>query len=464
MEVHKIFGPPGTGKTTHLLSLLENEFKTIHPSQCAFVSFTRKGTYEGVQRAKAQFDLSHRELPFFKTIHALCFAQLGARKYDMLQKSHYKTFSEAMGMRFLGFYTEELTSNNDQYLFAEQLMRNNPKAAQSFTRDMNAKKLSWVCKNYRQFKKQLGVIDFTDLLERYLVEGENLPVKVAFIDEAQDLTTLQWRVVQKMFCSCDRLYIAGDDDQAIYEWSGADVDLFLQHPGKPYVLSHSYRLPEAVHSYAATISAEIRNRKEKQFTPNDHEGVVEYTTSWDDIDLRQGEQTLILSRNNCFLTDAEEALQRRGLVYFKKGALSVEPRVLSSIRAYEEYRAGKKTRQEIALYSPYFKTLDEPEIPWFLVLNRDKEEIDYYRSMIANKVDVSSSTISLETIHSSKGSESDHVILIMDVTNRVNWNFENNPDSELRCLYVGATRARKKLTIKLSNSRHSFPTFKGALQ
>ena len=135
-----------------------------------------------MQRAKAQFDLSHRELPFFKTIHALCFAQLGARKYDMLQKSHYKTFSEAMGMRFLGFYTEELTSNNDQYLFAEQLMRNNPKAAQSFTRDMNAKKLSWVCKNYRQFKKQLGVIDFTDLLERYLVEGENLPVKVAFIE------------------------------------------------------------------------------------------------------------------------------------------------------------------------------------------------------------------------------------------------------------------------------------------
>lgn len=457
MQQYKIFGPPGTGKTTYLLNLLEEEFKRVHPTECAFVSFTRKGTYEGVERAMAKFNLERAELQYFKTIHALCFAQMGARKYDMIQRYHYKQFSEATGLKFLGYYTEELKSGNDQYLFAEQLYRNNSKAYEKFVNDLNVKKLQWVIANYRKFKKQLGLIDFTDLLEQYRDTGKSLPVKVAFIDEAQDLTTLQWEVVHKMFSACERLYIAGDDDQAIYEWSGADVKLFLQHPGKITTLSKSYRLPAAIHNYAIDVSKHIDYRQDKQFLNNGNEGVVEYATSLKDIDF--SENTLILSRNNSYLNTAEETLKENAVVYTRKEEKSIDKKILSAIRKYEDWRNNKCTEQDMNLYRLYYKETNK-EKPWYDILNANKEDINYYRGLLATKTDFAAEPkVELATIHSSKGSERDHVVLIMDISARVAANLEHNRDAELRCLYVAVTRAKHKLTIVFSQSRHSFPHF-----
>lgn len=460
MERFKIYGPPGTGKTTYLLSLLEKELQKVKPYECAFVSFTKKGTYEGVSRAVAKFELPPKDLKYFKTIHALCFAELGVHKYDMLQRIHYKQFGDAMGMRFLGYYTEELVCNNDQYLFAEQLERNNERAYVDFTRDLSVKKLEWVKLNYNQFKRQIGVIDFTDLLVRYLKEGSPLPVKVAFVDEAQDLTTLQWKVVEKMFKNVERIYVAGDDDQAIYEWSGADVNKFLHYKGATTILSKSYRLPKAIHGYATNVAKEITTRQAKTFEDNGSQGTLTITTSWKDIALNPEEETLILSRNNCFLKSAETELQERGTVYTKKGAISVEPKVVAAIKKYTDYTKGLILRKDIALYENYFKTIDDRSKPWFAVLNRELEEINYYRMLTAKRTPLDKPTAALETIHGAKGSESDHVILITDVTNRVFKNFQSNPDSELRCLYVGATRAKKKLTLVLPTARYGFPLFR----
>ena len=61
------------------------------------------------------------------------------------------------------------------------------------------------------------------MVQRYITNGLVIPFKVLMVDEAQDLTPLQWDMVVKIAKHVDRVYIAGDDDQAIYEWNGADV-------------------------------------------------------------------------------------------------------------------------------------------------------------------------------------------------------------------------------------------------
>ena len=70
------------------------------------------------------------------------------------------------------------------------------------------------------------------------------------VDEAQDLTPLQWDMVVKLALNADKVYIAGDDDQAIYEWNGADVLFFQTFPGKSKVLKNLRRLNKKVHFFA----------------------------------------------------------------------------------------------------------------------------------------------------------------------------------------------------------------------
>lgn len=65
-NIHMLFGAPGCGKTTRLMEILTKELKQTAPNKIAFVSFTRKGTYEGVERAKALYNLKEEDLPYFR--------------------------------------------------------------------------------------------------------------------------------------------------------------------------------------------------------------------------------------------------------------------------------------------------------------------------------------------------------------------------------------------------------------
>ena len=63
------------------------------------------------------------------------------------------------------------------------------------------------------------------------------------------------------------MYIAGDDDQAIYQWAGADVESFVNLKGNETVLEQSYRIPKKVHEVAQGILNRIprENRNEKKW-------------------------------------------------------------------------------------------------------------------------------------------------------------------------------------------------------
>ena len=78
-----------------------------------------------------------------------------------------------------------------------------------------------------QGKKEKSKKDFTDLIVDYIARDIKTNFEVLFIDEAQDLSYLQWQMVRTMWKKSKKTYIAGDDDQAIFQWAGADIDHFI---------------------------------------------------------------------------------------------------------------------------------------------------------------------------------------------------------------------------------------------
>ena len=55
----RIFGPPGTGKTTRLLNMVDNALQDgVSPDRIAFLAFTRKAANEAKERAADRFELS----------------------------------------------------------------------------------------------------------------------------------------------------------------------------------------------------------------------------------------------------------------------------------------------------------------------------------------------------------------------------------------------------------------------
>ena len=53
-------------------------------------------------------------------------------------------------------------------------------------------------------------------------------------------------MVRKIWVRAEKTYIAGDDDQAIFKWAGADVDHFIalkEEVDDIQTLDQSYRIP-----------------------------------------------------------------------------------------------------------------------------------------------------------------------------------------------------------------------------
>ena len=74
-----ILGPPGTGKTTTLLNLVDEFIQDgVRPKQIGYFSFTKKAATEAATRAADKFGLDiENDLAFFRTLHSYAFNQLG---------------------------------------------------------------------------------------------------------------------------------------------------------------------------------------------------------------------------------------------------------------------------------------------------------------------------------------------------------------------------------------------------
>jgi superfamily I DNA/RNA helicase len=96
----RIFGPPGTGKTTTLLNMVDKALEEgTPPLSIAFLAFTRKAATEAKERAAARFKLDpKKDLFYFRTLHSLALTLSDIKPEQIMQPENYKELSLAIGI------------------------------------------------------------------------------------------------------------------------------------------------------------------------------------------------------------------------------------------------------------------------------------------------------------------------------------------------------------------------------
>lgn len=494
-----ILGPPGTGKTTTLLNLVEKALsKGVPPDRIAYLAFTKKAQMEAIERASQRFGLQERDLPYFRTIHSLCFRCLALTAEQVIQSKQYIEFGKSVNIEISGQWNIDDgvyygTGDGDRILHMINLARVRGVSIREQhildADDLSIQRVEYVARAFEEYKRSKNMIDYTDML-RMFIDSEYSPrFDVMFVDECQDLSHLQYQVVQKLERHTQTSYFAGDDDQAIYRFAGADVDQFINLQGQSQVLGQSYRIPRSVQSVASNILRGITYRREKSWQPRKEDGSTTLYGHFQQVEINDEEDYLILVRNAFLMKEIEEDLRQNGLVYTRKNWNSVRGSHYEAILAWERLRKGQrvygddvhkvydllKSRSGVThgfksltgVTSESFLSLEELQqnhgllttAPWFEAFERlPKQDISYLRSVFRKgfRGNIKNPKIRISTIHSAKGGEADNVILLTDMAHRTHRDMMRSPQDEKRVQYVAVTRTKKNLHVIAPKTKRFF--------
>ena len=489
-----VLGPPGTGKTHTLLNKVDDYLKETDPDKVGYFAFTKKAANEAKERAIDKFNFTEDDLPYFRTLHSLAFRRLGINKENVMQRRHYEDLGKKINIQIdYNDWDEEETglfTTKSDYLRIIHLakLRNITLDQQFNLKEHNQKleytKLKIIGNELERYKKEYGLIDYNDMILDFVKSDKSPKFDVVFIDEAQYLSRMQWDMVDSF--NTNDSFIAGDDDQAIFRWAGADVDSFITQTGKILNLTQSVRIPKKIHEYAMKIIERVSHRLPKNWQPKAHEGSITKHWNFEDINMSSG-NWLVLSRTRYQLKPLEDILKEKGLYFENRFGKSFEKQIQEAASNWEHLRQGQvmhgKDIQKIALYmsdtnwdkkklkalvKDSFYGIDaltkgyglNTKKTWYECFdNAGSKRITYIRKMRANGESLKEGArIKLSTIHSVKGGEEDNVVILPDLTHSTQLSYERNKDDENRLFYVGATRTKEHLHIvRPKDENKSFP-------
>ena len=510
----KIFGPPGTGKTETLISRVLNKAlqNKISPQEIAFISFTNKAINTATSRALSAFpQYTSEDFYRFKTLHKYCRRYFEEDIFD--PKDCMVDF--ALDGKIIKYSDKRLADDNFTYkdwsLGIYSKARNMMKSPQEIYKketyqrdslDVLMKKIQ-IYEDYKKVGKEKALIDFDDMIGRAIEEISFPPLKILIIDEAQDCTPLQWSVIYKLAQNAHRIYLAGDDDQAIYEWNGADPRYFTRYfPGRKVKLRKTRRFGKAIHRLSQIIRREIFDSEEKEYTYLKKEGSIKHYLNFREIPFHTLPGSwYILGRINTAVNELRMLAKDAGLYFSDNEDIKCfDQNQWEAIKAWTHLSNNKKINKKQAekmyryireLKDPHFRApkfwnseseLEEYDFKkltkdcgldlslkfqkkqWWHILKRNftSQQVLYFLRLLkryGQKELDSPPQIIIDTIHSVKGGEADHVVLYSKANYPSNFKTKSREEktNEKKVWYTASTRARKTIHLLDTNYKYNYP-------
>ena len=242
--VTAVIAGPGTGKTKTLISriLWMLQERKIPAGHITAVTFTKKAAAEmeerlsrvqagegqdGAYETDCDGDIRHKtetkeEKVQIGTFHSICYGLLRdlGREFSLADDNRIQSLAEETRKAF------HLEMSVSSFLREISFW----KAGHNEGQKENVRK---ALEYYEQRMKEEGLADFDDLLLevlRFLEQGGRLPGSERFqyllVDEFQDISPVQYRLIQAWGALGKEVFVIGDPDQSIYGFRGSDARCF----------------------------------------------------------------------------------------------------------------------------------------------------------------------------------------------------------------------------------------------
>lgn len=291
-----IFAGAGSGKTrvlTHRIGYLIGR-RGVKPWNILAVTFTNKAANEMRDRLETLLGGPATKAMWVGTFHAICARLLRERGDTIGLHKDFVVYDTDDQQVVIKECLSELNLDDRQYA---------PRAVLSFISKAKEKLIlpdgfstafkgvfeNVVAKIYPRYQEKLKTnraLDFDDLIlyaVRMLEQREDVRTyyqdkfKYVLVDEYQDVNHAQYRLTRCLSDGTRNICVVGDDDQSIYSWRGADVNIILAfeeayEDAKIVKLEQNYRSTQNILEAANSVVRNNRSRKKKRLWTENAQG------------------------------------------------------------------------------------------------------------------------------------------------------------------------------------------------
>lgn len=288
-----ILASAGSGKTTVLTHLLAKRIMTgeiADPTKLLCTTYSKGGATEMETRVHRILELvGYKKNVTVKTMHALYLSTLRDLGYPTSvfeERERKYCLREACKENNMAFDDDDFKLLDSLISYQVNNLMTDAQLVQSyvFTLQISLNEYAALRHSFSAKKRDSGKIDFDDM-QMYMFrllctkyEGREQLVAYCrskwhdiYVDEAQDMSRIQYAILRQLVSNPDNLVVIGDDDQCIYQWRGADPSIIINvcadYDISRFVLSTNYRCAGNIVEKAAQGIVHNTRRSDKVMKP-----------------------------------------------------------------------------------------------------------------------------------------------------------------------------------------------------